>query len=366
MLENLYLRVDGFAQAFTKLRFWKMYLAIICCIYCIASNMPQYKTMVTGKARNIAIWNRVNRQIDHPFTADLSNDREAHEAKLTFRLVPPIIGKVVPSSDLLHRMQWLFIVQNISNRFFSFMLPLSFAVLYAGKTFFCDMFFFFDGMAYLFLLVSICSRNSLLVFASLFLAFYTDERTLVGSGFVMLYHVIRNQRGWVNKPVIISIILAIVAYGGTRFYMQTQLGMISPSDGINIGNIAKTVRFSYFMLGIFTAFKSFWIILVAGVFLLKGFWPKAIYIITLFTLLAGSVCVFDFSRSVSYGFIALIAVLYYLYKTQADTKELNKLVLILFITCLLNPIYDVHEEELFMTRSVIGRYFEAHYLQLPQ
>jgi hypothetical protein len=272
MLDNLYNKLQGFVEAFTKRKFWKLYLAIICSLYCIAFNMPQYKTMVSGKARNIAIWNRINNQIDHPFTADLTNDPEAHEAKLTFRLLPPLIAKLLPSTDMLHRMQWLFLVHNIcgllffylliafaeanfNNRFFSFLLPCCFAALYAGKTFFCDMFFFFDGLAYLLLLISICNRNALLVFISLFLAFYTDERSLIGSGFVMLYHVLQNQEGETNKPVIVSIILAIVAYLGTRFFMQSQLGMITPGDGINIANIAKSVRFSYFMLGIFTAFK---------------------------------------------------------------------------------------------------------------
>jgi hypothetical protein len=382
MLDNLYNKLQGFVEAFTKRKFWKLYLAIICSLYCIAFNMPQYKTMVSGKARNIAIWNRINNQIDHPFTADLTNDPEAHEAKLTFRLVPPLIAKLLPSTDMLHRMQWLFLVHNIcgllffylliafaeanfNNRFFSFLLPCCFAALYAGKTFFCDMFFFFDGLAYLLLLISICNRNALLVFISLFLAFYTDERSLIGSGFVMLYHVLQNKEGEMNKPVIVSIILAIVAYLGTRFFMQSQLGMITPGDGINIANIAKSVRFSYFMLGIFTAFKSFWLILIAGLFYLKGFWPRAIYTITLLTIVAGGICVFDFSRSISYGFVGLLAVLFYLYK-QGKPEDLNKLMVVLLITCLLNPIYDVHEAELFMTRSVIGRYFEAHFLQMPR
>lgn len=338
--------------------------------------------MLTGKARNIAIWNRINRQIDHPFTPDLSNDPEAHEAKLTFRLTPPIIGKLIPGDNILHRMTGLFVLQNIcgiiffyllilfaetnfNNRFLSFMLPWCFAALYTGKTFFCDMFFFFDGMAYLFLLISICNRNALLIFTSLFLAFYTDERTLVGSGFVMLYHVLQRRDGANNAPAILSIIAAIATYIGTRLYLQTQLGLVSPGDGINIANIAKETRFSYFMMGLFTAFKSFWLILIAGVFYLKGFWPRAIYTITLLTLVIGGMCVFDFSRSYSYGFVGLLAVLYYLYKQPEQQENMNKLVLVLLITCLLNPVYDVHGEELFMTRSVIGRYFEAHFLQLP-
>jgi hypothetical protein len=203
------------------------------------------------------------------------------------------------------------------------------------------------------------------VFASLFLAFYTDERSLVGSGFVMLYHVLKNNEGEQSKPAIISIILAIAAYLGTRFFMQSQLDMITPGDGLNIARIARDTRFGYFMLGLFTAYKGFWLFLIAGLFYIKGFWPRTIYIVTLFTLVVGGMCVFDFSRTYSYGFVGLLAVLYYLYK-QGNQQDLNKLVVVLLITCLLYPIYDVHGEELFMTRSVIARYFEAHFLQLPQ
>jgi hypothetical protein len=382
LLNNFYTRLQGFVEAFTRQKYWKIYLALICGVYCILSNVPAYTSLTHGQARGIAVWNRINRQIDHPFVGDTTNDPESHEARTTFRLSPPLIGKMLPTENKLYRMTGLFVIQticgfiffylllvfaeaNFTNRLFSFLLPCCFAVLYAGKTFFCDTIFFFDGLAYLFLLASVCSRRPLLVFGSLFLAFYTDERALIGSGFVMLYHVLQVREGKRHRPAIISIVAAIVAYMATRFYMQAQWGMTTPSSDVTLATTTAHTYFSFIMLGIFTAFKSFWLIFILGLFYIKGFWPRTIYSITLLTVILGGISVFDFSRSISYGFVGLLAVLVYLYKEQSRTVVLNKLMLVLFITSFLNPAYDVHRHAVFLTRSVLSKYFDAKYTPMP-
>jgi hypothetical protein len=381
-LANLYSKLEGFVSWFTNRKYWKLYLALICSAYCILSNVAQYKVLAHGEARGIAVWNRINRQIDHPFTADTSNNPESHEARLTFRLTPPLIGKMLPTDNMLHRMTGLFVIQNIcgllffyllilfaeanfNNRLFSFLLPWCFAVLYVGKTFFGDMIFFFDGLAYLFLLISICSRNPLLVFGSLFLAFYTDERALIGSGFVMLFHVLQTQRGKPGKPAIISIVAAIFIYFATRLFMQTQLGMMTPSGDINLTNTTTHTYFGFVILGVFTTFKSFWLIFILGLFYIKGFWPRSIYTITLLTVIVGGISVMDFSRSIAYGFVGLLAVLFCLYKEQVRAKNLNILMLILFFTSFINPAYDVHRHEVFLNRSILGKYLEPMYRKMP-
>lgn len=381
-MENFYSKLEDFVNWFTKWKYWKICLAILCSVYCIVTNVPQYKTLTHGQGRGISVWNRINRQIDHPFVADTTNDPESHEARLTFRLTPPLIGKLLPTDNLLHRMTGLFIIQNIcgllffyllivfaeanfNNRLFIFLLPWCFAVLYAGKTFFFDTIFFFDGIAYLFLLISICTKKPLLIFASLFLAFYTDERALIGSGFVMLYHVMQSGPGRPNRPSIISVVAAIAIYLVTRLFMQTQMGMVTPSSDIRILNIATHTYFGFIMLGVFTAFKSFWLLFVLGLFYIKGFWPKTIYSITLLAIVVGGISVFDFSRSISYGFVGLLAVLFCLYKQQGQPTKLNKLLLVLFITSFLNPAYDVHRHEIFLSRSILGKYFETRYTEMP-
>ncbi len=381
-MNNFYNRLQGFVDAFTARKYWKIYLVVICSAYCIISNIPQYTSLNSGKALGISIWNRIDRQIDHPFAADTTNDPESHEARLTFRLVPPLIGKMLPTNNMLQRLKGLFVIQNIcglfffyllivfaernfNNRMFSFLLPWCFAVIYAGKTFFCDTAFFFDGMAFLFLLISVCTRNPLLVFGSLFLAFYTDERAMIGSGFVMLYHVLQVQQGRQHKAAIISIVAAIFTYVATRLFMQFQLGMTTPSSDVHLLNTTAHTYFGFIVLGIYVTFKSFWLILVLGLFYIKGFWPKTIYIGTLFTIVLGGISVFDFSRSISYGFVGLLAVLFCLYKEQERARSLNKILLLLFMTSFLVPIYDVHRHDVYVNRSLLSKYFERMYSPLP-
>jgi hypothetical protein len=381
-LQGCYDRLQRFCNSFSQKRFWKFYLAFLCCIYCICTNIPQYTSLIHGQARGLPIWHRINNQIDHPFTADTSNDPESHEALLTFRLTPSLIGKMLPVTDLRQRMTGLFVIQNIcgflffyllivfaeanfNSRLFSFLLPWCFAVLYAGKTFFCDTIFFFDGMAYLFLLASICTRKPLLVLASLFLAFYTDERALIGSGFVMLYHVLQNQQGNRQKPAIIAIVSAIALYIATRAFLQIHFGLAMPPGAVHTLTTPLHTYFGFILLGIFTAFKSFWLVFILGLFFIKGFWAKSIYCVTLLSIIIGGISVFDFSRSISYGFVGLLAVLFCLYSVKERVAVLNKFVLLLLATSFLYPAYDVHRHEVFFTRSVFSKYLETKYTPLP-
>jgi hypothetical protein len=380
-LQSFYSSLQHFAEAFSRRRFWKFYLALLCSAYCIFTNIPQYTVLAHGQSRGIAIWHRINHQIDHPFTADTSNDPESHEARLTFRLTAPLLGKLLPTSNLLQRMAGLFIIQNLcgifffyllvcfaerhfQNRLSSFLLPWCFAVLYAGKTFFCDTIFFFDGFAYLFLLAGVCTRKALLVFAAVLLSFFTDERALIGSGFVLLYHVLQNREQQ-NRPSVIAVIAAVVAYAGLRVFLQWRFNMFTPSSDVHILTTAYHAYFGYLLLGIFTAFKAFWLVLILGLFLLRGFWPRAIYAGTLVLIVLGGISVFDFSRSISYGFVGLLAALMYLYRQKTQAMLLNKLLLVLLAVSFLYPVYDVHRHELFMTRSALSKYLETKYAPMP-
>ncbi|GAA4741649.1 hypothetical protein [Flavisolibacter ginsenosidimutans] len=380
-LQSFYDSLHRFADAFSRRRFWKLYLALLCSVYCILTNIPQYTALAHGQSRGIAIWHRIDHQIDHPFAADTSNDPESHEARLTFRLTGPLLGKLLPTSDFLQRMKGLFVIQNLcgilffyllvcfaerhfQNRLASFLLPWCFAVLYAGKTFFCDTIFFFDGLAYLSLLAAVCTRKPLLVFAAVLLAFFTDERALIGSGFVLLCHVLQN-RGQKNRMAVVAVISAVVAYAALRFFLQWRFGLYTPSSDVHILNTAYHTYFGYLLLGAFTAFKAFWLVLILGLFLIRGFWPRTIYAGTLALVTLGGISVFDFSRSISYGFVGLLAVLLYLYRQRAQATALNKLLLVLFAVSFLYPVYDVHRHELFITRSPLSKYLETKYTPMP-
>ncbi len=382
MFEKAYSKVESFATAISTRKYWRWYLAIFCSIYCIVTNIPTYKTLLDGNPRNPAIWNRINRQIDNPLAKDNSNMAWEHEAKLTFRITPPMIGKLVPSSNIKYRLGSLFLLQNIAGVIFFYLLiifaevnlndklsrmllPLCFAMLYNGKTFFSDMAFFFDGLGYLFLLIAVSTRNPILIFGSLFLAYYTDERCIIGSGFVFLYHFVANKDLRPNYRAIVGIIIAVLAYGVTRYYLQSVLGMSTPKEGTGILTVFSNMKVSNILLGQFTAFKGCWLFLIIGMFYFKNKLHKLLYISVLIVIITGGMYVFDFSRTVAYGFVGLLLSLHQIYKNENATSAVNKLLLIVLFFNFINPLYDVHGEELFLSRSVIARFIEASVLKLP-
>lgn len=383
LLISFYGKITGFIERFSRLRFWKVYLALLCSLYCIFANVAPYNVFRHGQVQGIKVWHRVNGQIDHPFVTDTTNDPESHEARLTFRLVPPLIGALLPTENLLYRMLWLFVVQNIcgflffylliafaertvDNRVFSFLLPWCFVPLYVGKTFFNDAYFFFDGLAYFFLFLAVYSRRPVFVFAGLLLAFFTDERAIIGSGFVLLYHVLQARREKAYKRNVITVVLTVGVYFGLRFLLQSQFEMTTPAGDIRFANIARHTYFPFIVLGVFTAFKSFWLLFLIGAFCIKGFWPRSIYLGTLLAVIAGGVSVFDFSRSVCYGFVGLLAVFHYLrHDTRISMASLNALLCVLIFTSMLNPLHDVHRNSVMLNRSFIGRYLEAKFTRSP-
>lgn len=377
MFLSVYSKVESFVAAFTRRRFWKVYLALLCSFYCIASNLPPYTIFTHSHSTGAKVWQRINRQIDHPFTNDTLPGPESHEAHITFRLTAPLIGKLLATHNVEQRMLDLFIIQNLfgflffyflivfaennfGNRLASVLLPWCFVSLYAGKTFFNDTYFFFDGMAYFFLLLTVCTRKPWIVFAGLLLAFFTDERSVIGSGFVLLYHMVKDNGKKPDKLIIGTIISAVGIYVALRvLLLQSYFGLTIPHGDIAFSHIVQHTRFRFIVLGIFTAFKSFWLVLAIGIFYLKGFWSKAIFAGTLLAIVLAGISVFDFSRSISYGFVGLLVVLACLYQQHTKPFFLNATLFLLFATSIINPLYDVHGKVLLINRSLLEQYFDA-------
>lgn len=372
----LYNKLSKFAEVFTNKRYWRISMALICAVYCTLSNGPRFNKLVHGVPRNIQLWNWINSQIDSPFEERHSDDPFAHQNKMAFRLVPPLVGKILPTSNMLYRMRWLFFVQNLlgvaffyllikfaeSNfldKFMSILLPLCFSVIYAGKTFFWDNFFMFDGFAFFFLLLSVSTRNWLVVFFSLFLAFYTDERALVGSGFTFLFFLMVSEDDKRGQKPMIAVVTAILVYGLTRYMLMKFTGIHTVTSDISLKTTVTKTPFGYLTLATFTAFKAYWLLFIIVLFYLKGYKQYVVFIVCTLATIFGGLTIFDFARSISYGFIGMLAILYHLHRVYPDKRELNMLVLVLFFASMINPLFNVHWTELFISNPAISKFISG-------
>lgn len=375
-MHSFYIKLLNFIEAFQSRRFWKLYLVAICCVYCVLSNVTKYKNFIHGHARDPVTWNWLDRQITDPFMPQESPDIYSHHNKMAFRLTPVFIGKIIPSDNQLTRIRWLFLVQNLmgvgfffllisfaenalKSKFLSFMLPVFFTVIYAGKTFFWDHMFLFDGMAYFFLLLSVCTRKWWLVMLSLILAFFTDERALVGSGFVFLIYVIMaddfdKKLGW---KLMVSVLAAIPVYGIIRLLLGKFTGIYTVTTDIGFTATASVTPFGYFTLATFTAFKGYWLLFIMALFYLKGYKQYGVFIITTLTVILGGLTIFDFTRSISYGFIGILAILYRFTTAYENKQEMQKLLLVLFAVSALDPLYNIHWQELFISNPIMTKFY---------
>lgn len=277
---------------------------------------------------------------------------------MAFRLLPPMLAKLCPSSDLTARMTWLFFLQNLAGLLFIFLLAklvekhtgdavlvsCSFCVLYTAKSFFCDLSFFFDTFAFLLLLISISSSNFFVVFIAHMLGCFTDERTVLAGGFVMLFHLLQTPGQKKVTNAAIAPLAVILAYIPIRLFLQAHFGIKTASGkgaGMSIIEIFAHSQFQYIVLGIFAAFKSFWLLLLLGLLVMKRMVHRFIYAGTLFFIVFIGVSVYDFSRSISYAFIGVLIVLFELRKQGEDLERLRKLMLVLLFTSWIIPFFSV-------------------------
>ncbi len=386
MLNRWFSRIESRFLAFQRIKHWKFYLTLLCCLYCILSNTPGYTRLTRCSGQHDPIWETINKQVDHPLSPIVIENISYHEAKLAFRLVPPILAKILPSSDLCDRMIWLFLLQNIaglififllirlteknvSDRFLRILVPCCFCVLYTANSFFCDLTFFFDSFAFLFLLISISYSNFFIICISLFLACFTDERALIACGFVLLYHLLRSPKESKITGSVIAPFVVIPVYLGARFYLQYHFGLHTPhgpGTGVGIREVLSKNSWDTISLGIFSAFKSFWLILLLGVFYLKGRIARIIYAGTLLCIVGVGISVYDFSRSISYGFIGILIILFEMHKKEVEPAGFNKFVFLLFITSMLNPILSVRGYNVDISNPVFVKYLNRfHKDEIP-
>jgi hypothetical protein len=283
-----------------------------------------------------------------------------HEAKMKFRLFLPTLVRVVGAE---HFEIWLYfltfilgffyiyviakIASNIlgenTNRILILLFVAGFTNLYAGGgSFVLDIVPYGDFFAFLFLLLSIYTRNPFLIFSYCQCAFWVDERALVNAVFVMLWWIFTPFTGnkfnsKLNIPLL-SVFASGVIYVGIRQYLTIHYQL---QDANYTGEFITTFKENSKMLSlrIWAGFDGMWILIVMGLIILWREKQDQFLLIFLGSLIISiefAFIAYDVNRGISYGFIALLISLG-ICKNYLSEKELKYVLIVCFLVSILSP-----------------------------
>lgn len=367
-LTSLYSKVIKLLGYFVGLTYWKLLLIALCTIFSIGFANPYYNRYLNSKdfyndfSGDRSVFRAIYEQSQHPLTS-IKADKQTHQAKKVFRLVAPLFVKALPLSNIRLKLVLLFVFQQILGILsFYFILqillkisndPIYAAIgtlgtsfLYFGNSFFWDTYGWFDGIAFFGIVLAlylVTVQRSYLLFLPLTLAFWTDERALSASLILIIWDPLllkTNNKKQTIKSLISSVstltyVISIIGYIAVRLYLTHVYGLATPVGNENlVGPAVILENLKRFPFNILNLYKAFWALaFIGGIWSFKGKNPTIYYLFILqfLIVIVGGMCVTDFTRSLTYSFPSLLALILLLAKEyRTDQARATLLVLVLF------------------------------------
>ncbi|MCU0338742.1 MAG: hypothetical protein MUE30_02565 [Spirosomaceae bacterium] len=359
----------GYIDRFTSRPFWQAKYTLALIVYMMLTSFPNYELLVkpdTGGQRLAARLELIDWIAQHPFQSIppalfegkvLSEGDISHFEKRVVRVMIPLALQTTGISAkqyIAFQFLWGVIFVLLLIRFFTqhtssrvaVLAGFMFANLFVTKWMFYD-FFYHDPLAYLSLLVAMSFRNPFVVFTSIVVGCFTDERTAVAalgvglwwmwqesdqiaSRLKSLYNPFHYRASWATG-------LGLVVFVGLRAWMLHYHQM--RADTSMMGMDAH--KYNAFALGLTVSFEGAWLLIIGATVALIAkrdwFYLFVFGASWLAVAITGSI-VLDLSRSFSYGFVLLLFALGYLYRSER-TGGAEKWVGLAAACCFLFPTY---------------------------
>jgi hypothetical protein len=191
-LSNQYTRLIHFIEVKTTGRYWLWKLVLFCALlsWCLA--VPPYTVSALSDA-----WAFIKVQSEdllHPTHLEVYIRRE----NMVMRWVLPAVYYLTRSVTMILIIQalmgvgflYLFsreVFRQTNDKVLTTFFALGLSNIFVFSWFFVDVAGYGDGYAYFFLMLALLTRNPFLLFVCLQAAFFTDERALVASGYLILW-----------------------------------------------------------------------------------------------------------------------------------------------------------------------------------
>jgi hypothetical protein len=270
----------------------------------------------------------------------------SHTDKLELRLTIPVLGWLSGTGawtiviwNRLSALGVFFLLAYLASKALDDDVGGALFVLGIGPTFFGSWFFndfhFGDGIAFLFLLLSIASRNLLVSSCAFLAAAFCDERCVTAVPLLFLYFLV-SLRQDTEKALRLKHCIAIVVGAGMWLFLRN---WIAAAFHLTMGTSMLATRdilrhslregFPGWFLDVF---KASWTLPLFGLLSLVSLrkWAISSAFVGAFALaVAPALLVFDFRRSLCYTFIILLVSIHFLWGDKdASRKYLAAILLV--------------------------------------
>lgn len=336
-------------------KYWVHVSAAVIICTSLFLHFPSYGYVIDHLVGDSSLpeWNNVLTQRDHLLTPQ-EHPPETHRAKTTFRLTVPLLaralfldvaGLMVLSTviGVLSVVLTLLLAHRLTNdRRMAFLFTACVTMTYAGSAAFFDVWGFFDGFGYFFLLLALYFHDRwYAVSAAVLLASFTDERALIASGVVLLYHWHEQGRMGMRHRLpatVLACAAAWVVYFVIRWVLARYFGFQTHTDlvGFSVLRANETIL----MWSLWMMFEGGWLLVLP--FLVAPFYQKKdptqfFYLAGLLVIVTVGFCVFDVTRSLAYGFVLMFPALRYL-AASIRPEQLGRILFVAATITLLQPM----------------------------
>lgn len=354
--------------------YFSLRLALVCSLLVFVTGGDALVSIMVGyeKLSENTTWQFLQKQIESPLTARSGRELFHHTSKMVHRLFPPLLGKLCVDCSLKGIMYFMVLMEYLSGFLFfyffskllrriatptvAFLLTLSVCFTFLGKLFFWDA---PDGFALLGLLLAMYTRRIDVLFLALCMAFWTDERAIVASGLVFMWHGMIN-RSSPDRPVVfrdifrfnkyqLAILFTILFHFTVRLMLAHLYDMpptvtfsqaISEMKFVLIGH--RTIEIIPMVT--FSTFEAWWLILILSTAAINRLVDRgvfALYVLCFAGSLLVSYMVDDITRSIVYAFPAVLTSLRWLVVLLPEA-QLRRYLTFIFVFNVFYPTYYLH------------------------
>lgn len=366
---RFYLTIIRFLEGFTNGRNWKFRSVCLSIAVLFLCALPSYERFFCDGANDyLPFWQHLARQSAHPFTPQPGLAPASHEAKMAFRLVPPLMGMSMSGFAPMAGVYAMFFIQHglglaflylllsvvyalTRDRVSSLLVTLAFSLIYLTRAFFYELYGLFDGYAFFFMLLALNARQPYAFILCLSLAFWTDERAIVASPLIILFRL--HSRAFpltlsdisAQKREIGAYVLGLGLYGMMRWGLGVWTGLTVPvGSDADAGPRLILTNVASLPLATVLVFEGIGLLVIwlIGYFFHRRARAEGI---TTIIILAGIWCVsasvWDFTRSACYAFPVVLTAIYFLGK-ETSVGNLRKILFAVVILCAVIPTYKFH------------------------
>ncbi|GGN10163.1 hypothetical protein GCM10010967_52510 [Dyadobacter beijingensis] len=341
---------------------WKLTLFAVALSLFLA--FPPYALLfnhLTGNGVSLDAWVFIQNQaqdILHPQDMDYDIRRENMIFRWTLPLLSFLTGHNVLLILIIQAVLGVLFLYKVAGYIYSIsgdkvitaLFVTALANIFVSVWAFADVHGYGDEYAFFFMLLALLSRNPLVIFLSLQVAFFTDERAVIAGGYLLLWWMgtkayknndfsLLSLLRWAFTGESLVVWVAWAIYFTIREYVQMTYFPHHSYSTIGTPVLLANAHRNGLGSSIWGAFEGTWLILAAAFVVLcltKRYWLLLALLAGFAVLLATGIYVHDIDRALSYGFPFILLAIFILINT-ASTTSVRLILFFTAIICVTHP-----------------------------